>query len=71
MGRKLSFPDVDIQSDVPKGKFILKNNSLEFWSCFRLFLWWTKIIYGYNFVAPLNKYDQINKASTFGINLLT
>ena len=29
MGRKLSFPYEDIQSDVPKGKFILKNNSLD------------------------------------------
>ena len=39
---------------MPKGKFILKNSSLESWSCFRLFLWRTqKIIYGYNFVAPL------------------
>ena len=37
MGRKLIFPYVDIWSDVPKGKFILKNNSLESGSCFRLF----------------------------------
>ena len=42
MGRKLSFPYIDIQFDVPKGKFILKNNSLESWSCFRLFLWPTQ-----------------------------
>ena len=29
MGRKFSFPNVDIQSDVPICKFILKNDSLE------------------------------------------
>ena len=54
MGRKLSFLYVDIWSDVPNGKFILENNSLEFWSCFRLFFVAdTKIIHGYNSVAPL------------------
>ena len=42
MGRKFSFPFVDISSDVPKGKFILKNNGLESWFCFRLFLWRTQ-----------------------------
>ena len=46
MGKKLSFPYADIQSDVPKGKFILKNNTLESQSCFRLTD--AKINYAYN-----------------------
>ena len=50
MGRKLSLPYVDISFDVPKGKFILKNNSLESWWCFRLFFFGG---HKNNFVAPL------------------
>ena len=55
MGRKFSFPCVDICSDVPKCEFSLKNSSLKCWLCFHLFLWRTQIcgFYGYNFVAPL------------------
>ena len=30
MGGKFSFPYADIKSDVPKGKFISKNSSLEY-----------------------------------------
>ena len=37
MGRRFSFPYVDIQSNVPQSKFFLKNNSLESWLCFPLF----------------------------------
>ena len=47
MGRKISFPCVDIWSDLPMCKFILKNSSLECWLSFRLFLWRTQ---NYNIV---------------------
>ena len=39
---------------MPKLKFILKISSLKCWLCFRVFLFLdTKLIYAYNFVAPL------------------
>ena len=54
MGRKLSFPYVDIWSDVPKGKFVMKNNRILV--VFPpIFVANTKIIHDYNFVAPLNQ----------------
>ena len=42
MGKRFSFAYVDIYSNVPKGKYILKNNSLESQLCFHLFLWQTQ-----------------------------
>ena len=56
MGTKFSFPHEDINADVPKSNFTLKN------SCFRMlvvfpsiFVADTKLIYGYNFAALLGK----------------
>ena len=46
MGRKFSFTYVDIYSDVPKGKFILKNCLFP-----PIFVVDTKIIYGNNFAT--------------------
>ena len=52
---------------MPKGKFILKNNSLESWSCFCLFLWRTQ---NYNFVAPLSlSRVSINQRHPSGLGL--
>ena len=55
MGRKRSLPYVDIYSNVPKGKFILKKKKqFRFLVVFpSIFVTDTKIIYGYNFVVPL------------------
>ena len=55
MVSKFSYPYIGICSDVTKCKFSVKNNTLKYWLCFRLFfLADTKIIYGYNFVAQKN-----------------
>ena len=54
MPPKFSFLLADIQFDMPKCEFILKNSSLKCWLCFRLFFVAdTKIISDCNFVAPL------------------
>ena len=59
MGGKFCFPDIDIEPDVPKCRFILKNSSLECWLSFRLFFVADiKLIYGINFVAPLTAIIQ-------------
>ena len=53
MGRKFSFLYVDIYSNVPKGKYILKNKFRILVVFPTVFVADTKIIYGYNFAAPL------------------
>ena len=55
IGKKISFPYLDAQPDVPKCKLILKNSSFKLQVVFPpIFVVDTKIIYGHNFVAPLN-----------------
>ena len=54
MGRKFSFPYVDMYSNVPKGKYILKKQQFKILVVFpHIFVADTKITYSYSFVAPL------------------
>ena len=53
MRSKSIFLYVDIWFDLQKCKFVLKDSPVKCWFCFCLFLPDTKIIFGYNFGAPL------------------
>ena len=54
MGRKLSFPYVNIWSGVPKCQSILKKKQCRMLVVFPpIFVAATKLIYGYNFVDPV------------------
>ena len=67
IGSKFSFPYVDILPDVSKNKIILKNSNLQILVVFPpIFVADTKIIYGFNFVAPLTSPAQSLKNFFFG-----
>lgn len=59
MRRKFSFLYIDIYYDVPKCKFIMQNSTFRMLVVFPvIFVADTKLIYGYNFVTPLDYYHN-------------